>query len=181
MNPNSQYNTSPQAPYTVSGTPQQPTSPSTEVRKQRRHYPRIPQESNPAYPPQQPRTASPFLQQQQQQQFQGSPYQQPAQPSFYQQPAPYQQPVQNSPYQQPIQNSPYLQSSPGFQGSPYAQQQGYQQALNGISNMSINQAPRQDVPLVGQPPLVEDLHIEKSNPIIPPQVSYIYRILFLFV
>lgn len=61
--------------------------------------------------------------------------------------------VQQQPY--PIYNSPVPQNTTGYDA-------GYNQVMTGMANMSMyntNQpVAREDVALIGQPPLIEDLH-----------------------
>lgn len=185
MNNSPQYNysTQPDVPTNQGllplGTPPPQVSPQNEPRKQKRHYPRVPQPPPQGIPPQhqQPyqRQASPFQQQQRQQQ--GSPYQQPAQiPSFPRQASPFQPPQPSSPYQQQ-QLYQQQQQQPGYtstvpQNSYVGNGVGYNQALNGMNQMNLSQpAARQDVSLVGQPALIQDLHQEIKTPSIPSNVS----------
>lgn len=171
-NAGSYYNNASQAgvaqqPQVVSplGTPHQ-QSPQIESRKQKRHYPRFQNaDLSPGLPHsgyQQPH--SPYQQsqspqppyQQSQQQFQppGSPFQQQKQPHQFQ------------PSPQPAYSSP-VPTQLAYNG-------GYNQALNGMANMNMNsvqQPARQDVSLVGQPPLIRDFHREITGPNIPLNVS----------
>jgi hypothetical protein len=158
-----------QSPQTVS--PQQ-QSPQIDSKRQKRHYPRF--QGSPALQP----SAVPGFQQPQQQQFQQ--FQQPQQfqqSQQYQQPQPQQFQQQFQQAQEQFQTSP----QPGINryASASTQQQpmynsvgGYNQALNGMASMNINQQQqRQDVSLVGQPAAISDLHRETPTPTIPPQVS----------
>lgn len=110
-------------------SPQQATENAN--RKAKRHYPRV------AYPQTIPQAPQPLVQ----------PLVQPSvQPLA--QPA-----VQQQPY--PIYNSPVPQNTTGYDA-------GYNQVMTGMANMSMyntNQpVAREDVALIGQPPLIEDLH-----------------------
>ncbi|KAI9481440.1 MAG: hypothetical protein EXX96DRAFT_566720 [Benjaminiella poitrasii] len=142
-------------------TPQQQPSPQMDVRRAKRHYPRLQAQeipttavsSSPGYP-------QPPLQQQAM-----SPTQQPT--TFH----PYQQQPQGTPtvYTSPVPNS--FQQQQQQQPTHYAN--GYNQVLNGMGNMNINQQQplRQDIPLVGQPPLIQDLQLEIPSPQIPSNVT----------
>lgn len=159
------------------GTPQQ-QSPQIDSRKQKRHYPRFqntelsPAPANSGY--QQAQTPH--------QPYQQSPYQQPQQPQApYQQPqVPYQQQQQfqppGSPFQQPHQFRASPQPTSNYNSSVPAQPAfngDYNQTLNGMVNMSINnsQPARQDVSLFGQAPLIEDFQRQAPSPNIPLKVS----------
>ncbi|KAI8645454.1 hypothetical protein BD408DRAFT_382396 [Parasitella parasitica] len=135
------------------------SSPQFEARKQKRHYPRIQAQDVPItnYPQQQqPQsgTSTPFQQQQQQQ-------------LHHQQPQQYHQPQQFQQFQQP---HAYASSTPPPQTNEYPG--SYDQTLNGLATMSLSQQPpRQDIPLVGQPALIEDLRHETNTPEIPPNYT----------
>ncbi|GAA5801836.1 hypothetical protein HPULCUR_007291 [Helicostylum pulchrum] len=159
------------------GTPQQ-QSPQIDSRKQKRHYPRFqntelsPAPANSGY--QQAQTPH--------QPYQQSPYQQPQQPQApYQQPqVPYQQQQQfqppGSPFQQPHQFRASPQPTSNYNSSVPAQPAfngDYNQTLNGMVNMSINnsQPARQDVSLFGQAPLIEDFQRQAPSPNIPLKIA----------
>ncbi|CEP08649.1 hypothetical protein [Parasitella parasitica] len=141
------------------GTRQQQAlpSPQLEARKQKRNYPRIQSQDVPttSYPHQpQLRTSSPF---QQQRQSQNQHPQQFQQPQFQQTPQ----------FQQP---HAYASSTPPPQINGYTS--GYDQTVNNLAAMSLSQQPsRQDIPLVGQPALIEDLQHETNTPEIPPNYT----------
>ncbi|KAI7898044.1 Sec23/Sec24 trunk domain-containing protein [Cokeromyces recurvatus] len=141
-------------------------SPQMESKRTKRHYPRLQAQeiptvsSNLGYPQPSFQQAMPPFQQ--------------AMPPFQQQNTLVQ--PQNPSYQQPQVMSSFIASNSfqqQLQPQPSTFENGYNQALNGIENISINQQPslRQDVPLVGQPPLIQDLHQEISLPQIPPNFT----------
>ncbi|CAO3702563.1 unnamed protein product [Rhizopus stolonifer] len=146
------YTSPPGQPHVFSGpSPMQSAPPSADVgRKPKRHYPQMPSQVSPV-----------------------------SQPSVYQQPVPgYQQPT----YQQPSNQQPVYQQLAYQQQSAYTSpvpqkanyDAGYNQTLSGMANMNMyNGAPaaREDVSLVGQPPLVQDLHRQPPTIHLPPNVS----------
>lgn len=152
--------------------------------RQKRQYPRFQQQGSPApapavpgYHPQQfspqQQFQQPSLPQQQQFQQPTQQFQQPQQQfQHFQQPQQFQQqqpqvqaPINRYASPVPTQTSPYHGS--GMNGSG-----GYNQSLNGMADMNLNNQPiRQDISLVGQPASIQDLHIEAPKAHIPPQVS----------
>ena len=158
MNP--PYHSQPSMASSPSPTPQQATSPHINSRKAKRHYPTYVQPQDAAYPsPAVTRQASPFPQQQQQQQQQ-QPYAQQqsyAQQPYVQQPYVQQQPVSTPSYPQPSPQPAYAQS-PSF----------VNQTMHNMANMSLHS---QDIPLVGQPPQIEDLQLDITSPLVPSNVS----------
>lgn len=175
MNNNPQYNYSTQPAIPANqgtlplGTSSQ-VSPQIEPRKQKRHYPRVPQAQQGGFSPQQQQQQQPYQRQASpfQQPHQSSPYQQPSQlPSFPRQASPFQQTQPTSPYQQ--QQPRY--ASPVSQNGYVGHNVGYDQALNGMDQMNLNPSSRQDVSLVGQRALIQDLHEQVKTPSIPSNVS----------
>ena len=136
-------------------------SPQVDPRKQKRHYPR----------PAQPEGISGY----QQQQFQPSPqlghiYQQ--HPGTVQ-PQQFQSSPQSQ-FQAPQPISRYASPVP----SQTSYNGGYNQALNGLGNMNLqqNQPLRQDVSLVGQPPAIQDFKREAPTASIPSNVIPLKRL-----
>jgi protein transport protein SEC24 len=95
---------------------------------------------------------------------------------YQQSQVPYQQQYQlpGSPFQQPhqFQSSPQPTSNYVSPVQPVSNG-GYNQTLNGMANMSINnsQLAKQDVSLMGQAPLIEDFQHQAPSPTIPLNVS----------
>ncbi|KAI8383069.1 Sec23/Sec24 trunk domain-containing protein [Blakeslea trispora] len=131
-----------------SPTFQQATSPPTNSRRAKRHYPTYEQPQDAAYPsPAVTRQASPFPQQ---------PYaqQQPAVPTVG------------------MTTPNYLQPSPQ-PAAAYTQSPSLvNQTMHNMANMSLqSHMPSQDVTLVGQPPHIEDLEQDITLPSVPPQLT----------
>lgn len=157
------------------GSPLQ-QSPQIETRRQKRHYPRPPQAGIiSGYQQQLPPSG-----QSQFQQPQASPS---FQPQAFQQHQPLQSYQQAQPFLQQRQPSPF-QPSPQFQAqqpisryaSPVPTQASYNgeynQTLSNLSAMNLQQhSPRQDVSLVGQPPVIQDIHRELPPANVPTTVT----------
>ncbi|CAO3606653.1 unnamed protein product [Mucor hiemalis] len=174
MNNNSTYyNNSPQtrSPQPPQGSlpPGSPLQqlPQIDSRRQKRHYPRPPQSGyqQQPHPPSQ------------------SQFQQPQHSPFFQQPQTFQQHQAPQSYQhvQPSQQPSQFQPSPQFQtqqpisryASPVPTQTSYSgeynQTLSNLSNMNLqHHSARQDVSLVGQPPVIQDFQREILSANVPP-------------
>ncbi|KAI8976442.1 Sec23/Sec24 trunk domain-containing protein [Pilobolus umbonatus] len=169
------------------GTPERSISPGDTLhqdRRQRRHYPRIADPSltsslSPSAPISQPpsRYGSPLpvntpttYQNDYKQVYQGmanmniqpqaypqTPYAQPQ----YQAQTPYAQPQAQTPYAQPQAQTPYAQ--PQAQ-TPYAQPQAQTPYAQPHAQPKYAQPIRQEVSLMGQPPVLEDINKEPTQP-----------------
>lgn len=143
------YNTPPGQPHINAPSGFSPVhtptfqQPADVGRKSKRYYPQLPSQVSPV-----------------------------AQPSVYQQPT---HPV--SQQQTPQQIAPIYQdsayTSPVPQKATY--DTGYNQALTGMANMNVYSGvppptAREDVSLIGQPPLVQDLHRKPPAIRLPPNV-----------
>ncbi|KAI9263739.1 hypothetical protein BY458DRAFT_477111 [Sporodiniella umbellata] len=176
------YNTPPGQTNSPSPlSPNQPSLPSPDAhRKQKRHYPQMAAQGSPLPQPSGYQQSGYQQTGSQQPGYQQTGYQQ----SGYQQPQYTQEGHQQQNYQQPAYSS---RQAPAYQQADYAQpaynspvpqninqQYGYQQALSGMANMNLHQNAqpmREDVSLVGQPPLVQDLHRSPPSIQLPPGIS----------
>lgn len=160
-------------------------SPQIETRRQKRHYPRPPQAGIiSGYQQQLPPSGQPqFQPPQSSPSFQPQAFQQHQPPQSYQLAQPFQQ-----------QQASHFQPSPQFQAqqpisryaSPVPTQASYNgeynQTLSNLSNMNLQQhSPRQDVSLVGQPPVIQDIHRELPPANVPTTVSSVSSSKLYFV